>query len=70
MTREQAEASVDAIFADLRDRRFLKWMFDEDAGPDDVILRDKYGEPLRPLALDVQAEIREAWISILMKPST
>lgn len=67
MTREEAEAKVDAIFEDLRDRRFLKWLFcehPEHAGP---ILHNSHGEPLMPLDSEVQGEIREAWIAILMK---
>ena len=62
MTREQAERAVDQIFADLRDRRMLKWLFDanpESCGPIapgiDVIDRE------------TQNEIRETWIGILMK---
>lgn len=66
ITREQAEAVVDAIFEDLRDRRFLKWLFceePENAGP---ILYDSHGYPLMPLDSEVQNEIREAWIAIVM----
>lgn len=66
MTRAEAEKLVDAVFADLRDRRFLKWMFNRDGEGSGPILHDSHGEPLMPLALDVQNEIREAWISLAM----
>jgi len=64
--RKEAEAAVDAIFADLRDRRFLKWLFDPDPENMGPILHNKNGEPLMALDRGVQAEIREAWISILV----
>lgn len=66
MSREQAEKLVDAIFEDLRDRRFLKWMFNEHGEKAGPILHNLHGEPLMPLDLDVQAEIREAWITLAM----
>lgn len=67
MTRDQAERCVDALFADLRGRRFLKWLFcehPERAGP---ILHDDNGEPLMPLDSKVQAEIRQAWVDLLVE---
>lgn len=67
MTREEAEAAVDAIFEDLRDRRFLKWLFCEDPESAGPILHERNGDALMPLNSDVQNEIREAWIGILMK---
>lgn len=65
MSRDEAEKKVDAIFADLRDRRFLKLLFAED--PEDMmpILHDSHGKPLRALDSKVQQEIRDAWIGIL-----
>lgn len=67
MTREQAEAAVDAIFNDLRDRRFLKWLFAEEGARGVPIMHDHRGEPLMPLNGEVQDDIRESWVSILMK---
>lgn len=67
MTREQAEKLVDAIFADLRDRRFLKWLFNKDGDRAGPILHDSHGEPLMPLDVDVQNEIREDWIKLVME---
>jgi hypothetical protein len=66
MSREQAEKLVDAIFKDLRDRRFLKWMFNEDGADAGPILMDSNGQDLMPLDVDVQNEIREAWITLAM----
>ena len=65
-TREQADAAVDAIFEDLRDRRFLKWLFC--ANPDNAgaILHERTGEPLMPLDTHVQSEIRDAWAKLIM----
>lgn len=67
MTREQAEKLVDEIFADLRDRRFLKWLFNRDGHDSGPIMHNRRGEPLMPLDLEVQKEIREAWIALAMK---
>lgn len=65
MEREQAEAAVDAIFADLRGRRLLKWLFDAD--PENC-------GPIAPgidvIDLETQDEIRETWIGILMTSGT
>lgn len=66
MTRDAAEKLVDAIFADLRDRRFLKWLFNRDGEGSGPILHDNRGQPLMPLDLAVQNEIREAWIKLAM----
>ncbi len=54
-----ARAAVDAIFADLRDRRFLKWLFDP-AGEQNFIGMLE-GQPLTGLDLDVQDEIASTW---------
>lgn len=68
MNREQAEHAVDRIFKDLRGRRVLKWLFDEDpenCGP--------IADDIDPISLEVQGEIREAWIAILIssaRPTT
>lgn len=66
MSREQVEACVDAIFEDLRDRRFLKWLFAEDPANMGPILHERDGTPLLPLDEEVQNEIREAWVKIIM----
>jgi hypothetical protein len=52
----------DAIFADLRDRRFLKWMLSEDADSMGPILHERDGTPLMPISEAVQAEMRAEWI--------
>lgn len=67
MTRDQAEIAVDAIFEDLRDRRFLKWLFAAEPERMGPILHERTGEPLMALEREVQGEIRDAWIAILMK---
>ena len=67
MTRELAESAADAIFKDLRDRRFLKWMLAEDADSMGPVLIMADGTALMPVSEDVQAEMREEWISDLMK---
>ncbi len=58
---ELAGKAVDAIFDDLRDRRFLKWLFS--AHP--TLIGNLEGEPLRSLDEDVQQEIRQAWVEII-----
>lgn len=61
MTREQAERAVDAIFADLRDRRTLKWLFDpepENCGP--------IADGINVISRETQDEIRETWIGLVM----
>lgn len=67
MTRAEAETAIDAIFEDLRDRKFLKWLFCEDPESAGPILHMRDGLPLMPLDGEVQAEIREAWITILLR---
>ena len=65
MTDEKATEIVDKIFDDLRNRKFLKWLFcdhPEDAG---AILLDEDGVPLMPLDSSVQNEIRESWKFII-----
>lgn len=67
MERAEAEKAVDAIFKDLRDRRFLKWLFADPEGGSVMIARFQDGEELWPLDGEVQQEIREEWISILVR---
>jgi len=67
MERAEAEKAVDAIFEDLRDRRFLKWLFADPEGGPGMIARFQDGEELWPLDGEVQQEIREEWISILVR---
>lgn len=61
MTREQAERAVDAIFADLRDRRTLKHLFDAEP---------EYCGPIAPginaISRETQEEIRETWIGLVL----
>ena len=59
-------AAVIAIFDDLRDRRFLKWLFDR-RGDDCYIGDFTNGEKLKGLDLEVQAEIKAAWREIISK---
>lgn len=54
-------AIVNAIFSDLRDRRFLKWLFKDEEGVIGTFV------DLRSLDLDVQQEIRAAWEGIIAK---
>jgi hypothetical protein len=51
---------VDALFADLRDRKFLKYLFAEDPSN-----HGAYGYIERPFDLDVQQEIADAWRKIV-----
>lgn len=67
MTDERANEIVEMLFKDLRDRRFLKWLFCDDpenAGP---ILHDSHGAPLMPLDSEVQDEIRASWKAIIQE---
>lgn len=59
---QRARWAVNAIFRDLRDRRFLKYLFDAD--PKNC---GAYGHVDAPLDLDVQGEIRTAWANIIRK---
>lgn len=61
MTREQAETAVDAIFEDLRGRKTLKWLFDENPESCAPIA---YG--ISAIDRETQAEIRETWIGLMM----
>lgn len=61
---EDATAAVDAIFVDLRDRRFLKWLF---SGRPTLITPLPDGDELRSLDADVQDEIRIAWHTIIAR---
>lgn len=59
----KASRIVDEIFEDLRDRRFLKWLFDPSGtGTIDYF---RSGEPLTALDLEVQQEIRGSWVKIV-----
>lgn len=60
-TDEKAEAAVAKIFEDLRDRRFLKWLFKEDVDAEHCIQRDG---PVYALDKDVQDEIAATWARI------
>lgn len=55
---------VDALFKDLRGRRFLKWLF-SDRGDDCLIDVFRGGDELRGLDLEVQQEIRNTWEAII-----
>jgi len=64
MTPDQA---VDAIFADLRDRRFLKWMFDK-YQPGAAVCTMLVGgvkETLYGIDAEMQAEIRATWLAVI-----
>lgn len=67
MPREKAEQVADAIFADLRGRKLLKWLLAENADGMGPILHERDGTPLMPVSEAVQAEMREEWIALLMK---
>ncbi|MDX1170217.1 hypothetical protein GOL87_25140 [Sinorhizobium medicae] len=84
MTRETSSASlqhvtgsvdakafevVEAIFRDLRDRRFLKWIFDE-RGDACFIANFADGEPLKGLDLEVQGQIKDSWQAIISRALT
>ncbi|MDX1219076.1 hypothetical protein GOL99_26760 [Sinorhizobium medicae] len=60
---------VEAIFRDLRDRRFLKWIFDE-RGDACFIANFADGEPLKGLDLEVQGEIKASWQAIISRALT
>jgi hypothetical protein len=59
-----ALAAVEAIFADLRDRRFLKWLFDP-RGDFNVIGHFDDGDELTGLDLATQGQIKAAWQIII-----
>lgn len=61
--------SVEAIFDDLRDRRFLKWLFSP-SGDATVIDTLKNGGDLRGLDLETQSQIKAAWQVIVAKALT
>jgi hypothetical protein len=63
---DSAAACVDAIFEDLRDRKFLKWLF-SDRGEECLIDNFRDGTPLCGLDLQVQDEIRAAWAGIIQQ---
>lgn len=56
-----AEEIVTELFADLRDRRFLKWLFKKE----EAVIGDF--PALRSLDLDVQQEIRDDWAAIIKR---
>lgn len=68
--RKQGEAEMEriaanivtAIFDDLRDRRFLKWLFSEQP----TLIGRLEGDELHSLDADVQQEIRTAWGGIIV----
>lgn len=62
----KALEAVEAIFADLRDRRFLKWLFNQD-GDANLIGRFDDGEELRGIDLEAQGQIKAAWQVIIAK---
>lgn len=55
----EAAKVVDKLFADLRDRRFLKWLFKDEEG----VIGDF--PALRSIDLEAQQEIRDAWAAII-----
>lgn len=59
----EATAVVDSIFDDLRDRSFLKWMFDRRGS--DCFIGLLEGDPLHGIDLEAQEEIRKAWEVII-----
>lgn len=59
----RADAIVDRLFDDLRDRRFLKWIFD--ARGSDCYIGDMGGQKITGLDLDVQHEIKSQWSNII-----
>lgn len=65
MSEKRARQIVEDIFEDLRDRRFLKWLFDERG--EDCFIGFLGGDRLTGLALDTQKSIADAWVRILIK---
>lgn len=59
------ELIVDKLFDDLRDRRFLKWLFSEH--PTLIGTFEHDGSELRSLDADVQEEIRADWAEIIAR---
>lgn len=56
-----ADKIVEVIFEDIRDRRFLKWLFSKRP----TLIGSLNGEDLRSLDEDVQEEIRAEWAKII-----
>jgi hypothetical protein len=54
-----AQAIVDAIYKDLRQRKLLKLLWDEDGRDAGMIAREVY-----PMDKEVQEDIRQRWIEI------
>ena len=68
MTQEEADAAVDFIFDDLRNRKFLKWIFMEDPGEASRrIAQFVGGGDVFVLDKDIQAEIRKIWAQLIIK---
>lgn len=57
--------AVEAIFADLRGRRFFKWIFDRDGETTNFVMTS--GEPIHDLDLKVQRQIKAAWQAIIAR---
>lgn len=64
----KAAEAVERIFTDLRDRRFLKWLFDAQGETNLVVMRA--GEDIHAIDLEAQAEIKQAWQAIVAKALT
>lgn len=60
MADERAKAAVDEIVADIRDRKILKWLFNED--PDNA---GELWPGVYAISADVQTEIFETWAKII-----
>lgn len=58
---EIAKAIVDEIYSDLRKRRLLKLLWDEDGRAAGMIAREVY-----PMDLETQADIHKEWMSIVV----
>lgn len=56
----RARAIVEAIFADIRDRKFLEYLWDDD--PDN---RGAYGHIDSPLGIEVLRDIADKWTDIV-----
>ena len=66
MTPDEADAIVEEIFADIRDRGFLKLLLPENPEESGPILHNRRGEPLMPINREIQDEIKSAWREILL----
>jgi hypothetical protein len=59
-------AIVEEIFDDIRDRRFLKWLFDR-RGDQCLVGKFDNGEELRGIDLEAQGQIKAAWQVIIAR---